>query len=275
MKAMVAYSGKEGGPGRRHRRDRVVFDAVTRPDTFWRQGIATLAEKFELGKVEDVVLGADGGGWCGKAADYLPSAKVEFKLDQYHVNKNIIAGLKNRRDRAEAFHLLYGEGVGATIEFLEGVPSGRSNASLRQAIDYLKKFEGDIDPHGSSMGTMESTNAHVIGSRMKSLGGAWSSAGGNAMARARAHAANGRRLPRPHSPLEVEYKAKWWYVWDEWRLRNVERYRIGEAVGSGKQERVCGWHADSQDVPLHAYSYLLPDDPSSNIGVISWLCGAS
>ena len=248
VKAMVAYSGKEGGARRRRRCDRVVFDAVTNPESFWRQGVSCMAEKFDLGKVEKVVLGADGGGWCGKAGDYLPSVEVQFKLDQYHVNKSIVSALKSKRDRAEAFHLLYGEGVGATVEFLESVPSSRSNASLQQTIGYLKNFEGDIDPHGFSLGTMESTNAHVIGSRMKSLGGAWSAEGGNAMARARAHVANGRSLPRPHSPSEVEHKMTWKRVRDARRRANAEACGIGESAGFGEQERVLSWHSDSMEV---------------------------
>ena len=98
------------------------------------------------------------------------------------------------------------------------------------------------------MGTMESTNAHVIGSRMKAVGGAWSRDGGNTMARARAHVANGGRLPRPHSQVEVDHKTRWWYFWEAWRMANAgpTASDVEEVVGSGEQERVLSWHVGSR-----------------------------
>lgn len=227
VKAMVAYSGKERKGAATVCRDKVAFDAVTNPDSFWKQGVAALSGKFELGKVQRFHLGADGGAWCSKLPDYVPHAQVDFRLDQFHVNEAVIKAIRDRQDRSEAFHILYHEGPEALIgfmrdlkardEFAKGAKRRNSLVELSRGIKYIEAFKEHIDANGLSMGTMESANAHVIGARMKSRGGAWSRDGGNAMARARAHVANGGRLPRRHYPPMVGKKG------ERWALRQAEQ----------------------------------------------------
>lgn len=255
VKAMVAYSGKERKGASTVCRNKVAFDAVTNPDSFWKQGVAALSEKFELGKVQRFHLGADGGAWCSKLPDYVPHAQVDFRLDQFHVNEAVVKAVRDRQDRAEAFHLLYSEGPDALVgfmrdlkvrdEFAKGAKKRNSLVELSRGIKYIEAFKDHIDANGLSMETMESANAHVIGSRMKSRGGAWSRDGGNAMARARAHVANGGRLPRRHYPPMVGKKG------ERWALRQAEQLsencgriqRALQAVGpSAYEPPVCRVH---------------------------------
>ena len=174
-----------------------------------------------------------------------------------------VSALRGKKDQTEALRILYREGVDALVEYLEAVPASQANASMSQAIEYLRRHGDDIDPRGPSMGTMESTNAHVIGSRMKAVGGAWSREGGNAMARARAHVANGGRLPRPHSQVEPDHKTRWWYFWEAWRMDNAGpgAADFPETVGSGEQERILSWHADSRQARERFESAIAYDTP--------------
>lgn len=96
----------------------MAFDAVTTPDAFWKQGVAALSGKFELGKIQRFHLGADGEAWCSKLPDYVPHAQVDFRLDQFHVNEAVIKAVRDKRDRAEAFHLPYCEEADALIGFM-------------------------------------------------------------------------------------------------------------------------------------------------------------
>ncbi len=243
IKAMVAYSGKvTGRKGTLVRREPIAFDAVASPDSFWKQSVSVIAGQFDLGKIRKCHLGADGERWCGRLGEYIPHVEVDFKLDQFHVNQVITKGLGDKRDQAEAFRLLYHSGVDELLSFLRKIETEEDgNKSLGQAISYIKSHRGDIDPHGRSLGTMESTHAHIIGSRMKAVGGAWSKDGGDAMARARAHVANGGKMPRPHYPVQLKKKGKRAALRQRKEYRENPTYFV-DVIGEGEQDRVYSLH---------------------------------
>lgn len=198
LKALVAYSGKETRGGKVARRGCVHHALVGSPAEIWTQGVCAIGGKYDLSAVKRVHLGADGERWCREGGRYFPFAHTTYHLDPFHVNHAImgcvpdtdmawnVIDVLNDGDKAEAIALLK-----SCRDF--GLTKGN------RVDDIIKYIEGNLDHiavDGPSLGTMESENQHLYGSRMDCWPCAWSLQGASDMGRIISRRASKREIPR-------------------------------------------------------------------------------
>lgn len=198
VKAMVAYAGKGLEGGKVRRRGAVHHALVGKPSELWSEGISVMGRRYDLADIKAVHLGSDGERWCRGAERYLPKSAVTYHLDPFHVNRAILSCFSDDKtawsiievlgdgDKQEAISLLEAcRGLGVSREKRTG-----------QVIAYLKGNIDAIAVEGPSLGTMESENQHLYGSRMDCWPCAWSVRGASDMARIISRRASGRAVPR-------------------------------------------------------------------------------
>lgn len=201
IKALVAYGSKEEAGRKVRRVDCVHHGCVASPDSFWAQGIAAIGTKFDLSKVKVCHMGADGGGWCERGAEFFP-AKVRSTghLDPFHVNRAVLSCFDKENARG-AWHVLDVLDDGDKEEACKLLEAMRDMGIAREkqatkTIGYLRNNIDLIAVEGPSLGTMESENQHLYGARMDSVPCAWSRAGASAMARVISRKHSKREIPR-------------------------------------------------------------------------------
>ena len=200
VKAMVAYAGKEEGPGGRVRRvDPVRLGCVgVAPGEFWREAVAQIGGRFDLSKVERVSLGTDGEAQYVNGIGALSFApESDGHIDPFHVDRAVArCAPRGTRLGWALLQLLEAHGPGACAATMEMMGSeGLLNDGWDRVAAYLRNHAAEIGG-GPSMGTMEAEQQHTYKSRMASFPCAWSMEGADAMARTRSWIASGRDVPR-------------------------------------------------------------------------------
>lgn len=237
VKAMVAYEGKEVRSGKARRRGCVHHALVGTPFELWSQGIARTGTKYDLARAKRVHLGADGEAWCRQAERYLPKSEVVFHLDPFHVNRAVMSCFK---DAKMAWNVIDVINDGDKTEAIALIRASKELgiASEKRADAVISYLEGDIDSiavDGPSLGTMESENQHLYGSRMDSVPCAWSIQGASDMARI---------ISRRESKLEIPHMTRDRSIGEARRKRRRRKElsfyegeggagRMVESVGSG------------------------------------------
>ena len=200
VKALVSYSGKERRGAKAHRVNPVRHGCVGTSGQFWRQGVAAVASRYDISKVERVHLGCDGEHGYKEGSAYFPlSVECDAHLDPFHVNRAILACFpaSERRLASNVVGMAIDGDAAAAAEVIEiAAEHGLANANAARVAGYLRNNEQIIYSGGPSLGTMESEQQHVYGCRMDSVPCAWSVPGVDAMARLRSRRCSGRDLPR-------------------------------------------------------------------------------
>lgn len=187
IKNFVAYTGKSGG----RLQNRVAHAGVEKPASFWRQSVAA-GTLVSLGGLSRTYLGCDGAAWCKSGSDFLPK-DTTVVLDKWHIFHNVKGAFADKGEASAACRIVREHGPHALSSWLSLRHAGDERAAaLKRYID----SNADIIDMSASLGAIEGENAHVISDRMEAWRCAWSVAGADAMARMRAHRANGRPLPK-------------------------------------------------------------------------------
>lgn len=199
IKALVAFDGKVAKGGKVVRTNVVRHACFGTPEEFWTQGISAVGTKFDLSKIKQCHVGQDGEGWCGRAGEFLPgSARVSPHLDPFHINRAVLSCFSDSKAAGHILDVLWDGDATEAVSLLEAClnlgiarekPTGR-------VLGYLRNNRDIIAAEGPSLGTMESENQHLYGSRMDSVPCAWSKQGASAMAHIRSRKYSGRELPR-------------------------------------------------------------------------------
>lgn len=200
IKALVSYAGKQQIKTKTARVNPVRHGCVGTPEQFWTQSVATLADRFDLSKIENIHFGCDGESFYKEGAAYLPiSAECDTHLDPFHVNRAILSCFY-QKDKQLANNILGVaidgdvESAAALIEACENLGIAKKDSS--KVANYLRTNADIVYSGGPSLGTMESEQQHVYGARMDSIPCGWSVGGADAMARIRSRKHSKRKLPR-------------------------------------------------------------------------------
>jgi hypothetical protein len=195
VKAFCAYGGKKDG-----KRENVIHHAcIDEVRTFSEQAIAKMATRYSLSTLNTCHIGHDGGGWCKQLPNYFKGTKCINHLDPWHINRLLEAALVLKSARKVAYKCLHEGDIERLIEFLEDkIRSKPKNVKkIEEFLRYIVNNQETIAIAGPTLGTMESTNAHVYAARMKVWGGGWSRRGASDMARIRSTIFSGEAIPHP------------------------------------------------------------------------------
>lgn len=198
VKALVAYEGKGIEGGKVRRKGAVHHALVGSAEALWSQGIAAVGKRYDLSKIEHVHLGSDGEKWCQQAERYLPTSKVTFHLDPFHVNRAVMSCFPDAKLAWSVIDVLNDGDEKEAIALLETAKDAgiARERQTRAVIAYLENNSDAIAVDGPSLGTMESENQHLYGARMDSYPCAWSLRGASDMARIISRRESGTAIPK-------------------------------------------------------------------------------
>jgi len=204
----VVYEGKEvaGGDGAR-RINRHVCATTEGSDELWNMTERHIDATYDTTRIGRSYLGIDGARWCFAGQQVLPG-RVIIGYDAWHVF-SIIRSAAKKDVAGEIIAILLGRGAreaaGCAREYAEFYDSQGVEHRLGWLSGWLTRCEAIIENGlAHNLGTMEGTNAHVIGARLKNYGGAWSVAGIEAMVALRAELASGGEIPLVRATLRQE-----------------------------------------------------------------------
>lgn len=219
VKVGIAYDGwKQTGRGRYELPDKVVVAGFEGAKGFHEYREAAIAEKYNLDKVKERILNADGASWIKKEKD----KGTCFQLDPFHRNKAVREKIHHPKAVRDIMELLEEEKVGELFAYLETYRNSLSEdgeiGDAEELIRYYRNNENGLLPYHSQvpelpehpqgleyrgMGTMENHVWSVIARRMKHNHSSWSRQGGNHLAKILAKKCSGKlyevteRLKRP------------------------------------------------------------------------------
>lgn len=205
IKHIVAYEGKrEVKKGRKELENKIVISGIKEWPEMWEETYAKAGGIWALNCVEEINIGGDGAKGVKQGLEYFPGAR--YRLDPYHLNRNLIEALWYDEEIYNKVCEAINEGnYGHTEDILkEAAKNARGERKKRvlKLLGYLKEnWEGIVkSPEAESLGTIEGQIRHNVARRMKRRGARWSESGADRMARILAEKANGK--------LE-EYAMRW------------------------------------------------------------------
>lgn len=197
VKAVVAYSGKEGRGAKVARVGCARHACVSGAGPFLREAVAAVGARHGLAAPGRVHVGCDGEPWCKSAGDPFPCPSVAHP-GPFHVNRAVMSCVDDAGLGWQLVDALWdgGKEEAATMPGAAAAMGLARPGRAEQVVGYLRNNTGLIDVEGPSLGTMESENQHPCGVRMDSFPCAWSRRGASDMARIRSRTHSGRQVPR-------------------------------------------------------------------------------
>lgn len=198
MRMIVLYEGKERDKAGTLRRTKAHYIATADPfEDAWRQAERHIDRVYDTSSIKQSYLGTDGDPACLNGADILPG-KVTVGYDVWHLY-NKVKTLATAVYAGEISALLSQrriEHAANCARYYACLEKGTLAEGLFELADFINTHKVIIENGlAHNLGTIEGTNAHLIGSRLKNYGGAWSVAGADAMLTLRAHRASGGQMP--------------------------------------------------------------------------------
>lgn len=214
LKLAALYAGKRKvAPGRNVRDGLALTCTQGDADEFWESAFHLIDDNYELEDVEKLMLGADGGSWCGsgRIQEKIPEGcNVACSLDPFHVMQKICRAFPEGSRRDWAVNLAVRRKPLQLSRMCERIAPKVKNEKRRKRVAELKSYmENNVSAvrfPRPSLGTMEGTNAHVAAARLKGQGRSWSRTGAEAMCLVRCALATHGVLLAPDKGALFAYK---------------------------------------------------------------------
>lgn len=196
VKMGVVYEGKaEVAPGRRELVERRVMAGVIGAQAFTEQVFAQTFAHWDYGCVKECHLGGDGAQWIKAGCECFPGAV--YHLDQYHLHKALLEGLRHDEEAYEAVRAALAAHDWPAAEAALAGAQKRATGTQRKRVKDLERYlrnnwEG-IRQTGAAerLGAIEGQVFHHAARRMKRHGARWGDEGADHLARMLAANANG------------------------------------------------------------------------------------
>jgi hypothetical protein len=192
VKVGIAYEGWEQ-VGQRHRlKEKTVYMGFMEADRFWEGFSLSLAKKYDLGRVGQIVVGGDGAHWVKQGVELTGGV---YQLDRFHLRRALLRGLgSDLRLANEVYQACIMGDVERADRLLlraqanEFEERAKEIAALRTYIlsnagglvDYrLKLHMNEL----RGLGAIEGNVDKLVASRMKKRGMSWTTRGIRRMTR--------------------------------------------------------------------------------------------
>ena len=193
VKVGIAYEGWEELGSRYSLKNKTVYLGLMDSGRFWEGFSLTLAGKYNLGRVGQVVVGGDGAHWVKKGAELCGGI---YQLDRFHLRRALLRGLGSKPVLADAIYRACTVGDVALADSI--LLQAQSQADKERAVeiadlrsyildnasglaDYRLKLEKSEGLRG--LGGIEGNVNHLVASRMKKRGMSWTKRGIRRMTR--------------------------------------------------------------------------------------------
>jgi len=178
----IAHEGwEEVGKNRYKLKEKTIYGGIMAGDRFWEGFSLILAKKYDLSRIEHVIVGGDGADWVKQGAEFLGGS---YELDKFHLKKSLRRALANDPLVADVYQAcINGQNEKADRLLVEAQQTG--NADRRKAImglrGYLmanwyglRDYRMEVKGEGlRGLGAIEGNVDKVIANRMRKRGMRW------------------------------------------------------------------------------------------------------
>ena len=232
IKGGIAYEGWEKIGNKRYKlKEKLVYGGIMDGKRFWEGFSLTLAKKYDLSRIDKVIVGGDGASWVKEGAEFFGGL---YELDRFHLKKALYQGLGNeplvaeiyqacvRGDVANVERLLIKAQQEADKEGLKGIMKLRGY--LMDNYYGLRDYRLELSGEGlRGLGAVEGNVDKLFADRMKKRGMSWTKEGADRMAKLITLSHSGKldirkkiSTDKPkltphkvsHTPEKVEYEAE-------------------------------------------------------------------
>lgn len=206
MKVFTMYEGWDAEKEKQNRStlvEKTMLAGMEKSSEFHEKREACIRKKYNADEIQQRILNGDGGGWIKEPYD----PEVIFQLDRYHVYKEILRKISDKKAQAEIRNLFDEEKVDEMLEYIKvyaiSVESpdeaDKKSKKARELYQYLSNNRDGLLPYEKQgkmipkarlgiiykgMGVQENQNCTVITLRMKNRRMRWSVKGANNLAKA-------------------------------------------------------------------------------------------
>lgn len=191
VKVGIAYEGWEPvGKERYALKEKTIYAGIMSGEEFWEGFSVVLAQRYELDKIGQVIVGGDGAEWVKEGAEVLGGI---YQLDRFHLLRALRGGLKGEEVKAVYEACISGDVAKADVLLQQA--QGRAKGEAAQEIARLRGYllnnaSGLRDyrlevgrSHLRGLGAIESNIDKLVAHRMKRHGMSWTKRGGDRMVR--------------------------------------------------------------------------------------------
>ena len=172
-------------------KEKISYAGIMDGERFWEGFSLTLAKKYDLSQVGQVIVGSDYiGEWAREGADFLGGI---FQLDRFHLLRALHRGVGNEL-AGEVYQACVAGDVAKADNLLRQAQEGTRGESARQIAQLrgyllnnspgLRDYRLEVGYDGlRGLGAIEGNVDKLIANRMKKRGMSWTRRGGNRMTR--------------------------------------------------------------------------------------------
>lgn len=206
MKVFTMYEGWDAEKEKQNRSSLVekkMLAGMEKSDEFHEKREACIRKKYNADEIGQRVLNGDGGSWIKEPYD----TEVIFQLDRYHVYKEIMRKISDKKAQEEIRSLFEEAKPDEMLEYIEVYATSvespdekdKRSKNARELYQYLSNNRDGLLPYDKQgreipkpqegilykgMGVQENQNCTVITLRMKNRRMRWSVKGANNLAKA-------------------------------------------------------------------------------------------
>ena len=194
IKVGIAYEGWElVSKGRYKVQQKTSYCALDSQERFWEGFSLKLAYRYDLSRINNIVVGGDGASWVKSGAELLGG---RFQLDRFHLLRGLRQSLSRRRELVHPVYQACNEGnYSLALSYLDkakGEATLEEKQKIEQVTGYLidnaaglRDYRLDAGTEGKHLrrtGAIESNVDKLVANRMKKRGMSWTIAGARHMA---------------------------------------------------------------------------------------------
>lgn len=206
MKVFTMYEGWDAEKEKQNRStlvEKTMLAGMEKSSEFHEKREACIRKKYNADEIQQRILNGDGGGWIKEPYD----PEVIFQLDRYHVYKEILRKISDKKAQGEICNLFDEGKVDEMLEYIEVYATSvespdegdKKSKKARELYQYLNNNRDGLLPYDKQgkkipvpktgiiykgMGVQENQNCTVITLRMKNRRMRWSVNGANNLAKA-------------------------------------------------------------------------------------------
>jgi hypothetical protein len=192
IKAGIAYEGWEEITKERYKlKEKSVYGGIMSGERFWQGFSLILAKKYDLSRIDKVIVGGDGAPWVKVGAELFGGL---YELDRFHLRRTLYQGLC--RDPLAGD--IYGACIKGDIAMVEKLLIQAQQGTDKERAKEIMKLRGylmdncyglrdyrlEVSGDGlRGLGAMEGNVDKLFADRMKKRGMSWTKKGANRMAK--------------------------------------------------------------------------------------------
>lgn len=192
IKGGIVYEGwEEIGKGRYKLKEKSVYGGVMGGKRFWEGFTVTLAKRYDLSRIDKVIVGGDGAPWVKEGAELFGGL---YELSRFHLKRALHQGLGSDPLAGEIYQACV-RGEVARVERLlikaqQEAAEQRTEEIMRLRGYLMDNYYGlrdyrlEVSGEGlRGLGAVEGNVDKLFADRMKKRGMSWTKKGANRMAK--------------------------------------------------------------------------------------------